>query len=79
VSNETGSIEMRVWASDAVLPGVAVAEKGCWPKRWRKRVNVNVLNPGHRGDMGEGTCVHGVEVTVEAARGGGGGLDFREK
>jgi hypothetical protein len=26
--------------------------------------NVNVLNPGQKSDMGENTCVHGVEVAV---------------
>jgi anaerobic selenocysteine-containing dehydrogenase len=66
VSNETGSMDMQVRASDAVLPGVAVAEKGRWPKRQRERVNVNVLNPGLKGDMGESTCVHGAEITVDA-------------
>ena len=30
------------------------------------RANVNVLNPGIKSDMGESTCVHGVEVEIAA-------------
>jgi anaerobic selenocysteine-containing dehydrogenase len=53
VSIETGSTDLQVRASDAVLCNVAVAEKGRWPKRQREPVNVNVLNPGRKGDMGK--------------------------
>jgi hypothetical protein len=39
------------------------------PPAWKIRrapggANVNVLNPGHKSDMGENTCVHGVDVMV---------------
>jgi anaerobic selenocysteine-containing dehydrogenase len=48
----------------ALARGVALSPKGRWPKREPARANVNVLNPGHKSDMGENTCVHGVEVLV---------------
>jgi hypothetical protein len=43
---------------------VALSHKGRWPKREPARANVNMLNPGQKSDMGENTCVHGVEVMV---------------
>jgi len=65
LANETGRIGMRVRVSDAVLPGVALAHKGQWPKR-QGGANVNVLNPGLKADMGQSTCVHGVEAAIVA-------------
>jgi anaerobic selenocysteine-containing dehydrogenase len=67
VANEVGCMDMQVQASDAVLRGVVVAEKGRWPKRRQERTNVNVLNPGHKADMGDSTCVHSVEVAVHTS------------
>ena len=64
LSNETGELVLRVRLSEEIRPGVALAHKGRWPKRERGRVNVNVLNPGIKTDMGESTAVHGVEVTI---------------
>ena len=64
VANETGRLEMRVVVSDAVPRGVALTHKGRWPKHEQQRANVNLLNPGRKADMGESTCVHGVEVTI---------------
>jgi anaerobic selenocysteine-containing dehydrogenase len=64
VANETGYLSLRATLSEAVPRGVALAYKGRWPKREATGANVNVLNPGHKADMGESTCVHGVEVTV---------------
>ena len=64
VANATGSLPLRVTLSGALPRGVALSHKGHWPKREPARANVNVLNPGHKADMGENTCVHGVEVTV---------------
>ena len=64
VANETGRLALRVTLSDALPRGVALAHKGRWPK-WEATVaNVNVLNPGQKTDMGESTCVHGVEVMI---------------
>lgn len=65
--NETGRLRLRVALSDAVPRGVALSHKGRWPGRESSGANVNVLNPGAKTDMGESTCVHGVEVTVEPA------------
>lgn len=62
--NETGRLALRVRVADIVPEGAALTPKGRWPKRERQRSNVNVLNPGHKSDMGESTCVHGVEVAV---------------
>jgi anaerobic selenocysteine-containing dehydrogenase len=64
VANETGSLSLRLALSEAVPRGVALSHKGRWPKREETRANVNVLNPGHKTDMGESTCVHGVEIVV---------------
>jgi anaerobic selenocysteine-containing dehydrogenase len=69
VSNETGQLSLSVSLSDALPRGVAVSHKGRWPKQEPGHANVNVLNPGRKADMGESTCVHGIEVVV--ARGGG--------
>ncbi|HKA56398.1 MAG TPA: molybdopterin dinucleotide binding domain-containing protein, partial [Candidatus Binatia bacterium] len=64
VANETGRLTLTVTFSDALPRGVALSHKGRWPKRETGQMNVNVLNPGHKTDMGESTCVHGIEVTV---------------
>ena len=64
VANETGRLVMRVTLTEAVPRGVALSYKGRWPKQEPGQGNVNVLNPGHKSDMGESTCVHAVEVTV---------------
>jgi anaerobic selenocysteine-containing dehydrogenase len=64
VANAIGSLPLRVTLSGALPRGVALSHKGHWPKREPARANVNVLNPGHKADMGENTCVHGVEVMV---------------
>jgi anaerobic selenocysteine-containing dehydrogenase len=64
VANETGSLLLRVTLSETLLRGVAWSHKGRWPKQEVTRANVNVLNPGHKTDMGESTCVHGVEIVV---------------
>jgi anaerobic selenocysteine-containing dehydrogenase len=64
VANEVGSLLLRVELSEAIPRGVALSPKGRWPKRESALANVNVLNPGHKSDMGENTCVHGVEVVV---------------
>jgi anaerobic selenocysteine-containing dehydrogenase len=67
LANETGSLKMRVLVSDAAPRGVALAHKGRWPKQQPDHANVNLLNPGQKADMGESTCVHGVEVTIVPA------------
>jgi anaerobic selenocysteine-containing dehydrogenase len=64
VANETGSLSLRLTLSEVLPRGVALSHKGRWPKREAARANVNVLNPGHKTDMGESTCVHGVEILV---------------
>jgi anaerobic selenocysteine-containing dehydrogenase len=64
LSNETGSLTLRVRLSEDVAPGVALSHKGRWPKGERGGANVNALNPGRKADMGENSCVHSVEVAV---------------
>jgi anaerobic selenocysteine-containing dehydrogenase len=64
LANETGRIKMRVLVSDSVPRGVALTHKGQWPKQQHGGANINLLNPGRKADMGESTCVHGVEVTI---------------
>ena len=67
----TSSSPMRPEACPCASPyrkpcrvGWRSSHKGRWPKREAARANVNVLNPGHKTDMGESTCVHGVEIVV---------------
>lgn len=68
--NETGEIVMSARLSDEIRPGVALSHKGRWPRREPGRANVNVLNPGTKTDMGESTCVHGIEVSIAPVRRG---------
>jgi hypothetical protein len=44
--------------------------KGRWPKLEPSGHNVNVLNPGAKTDLGESSCVHGIEVTVTPIKAG---------
>jgi anaerobic selenocysteine-containing dehydrogenase len=67
VVSETGQLVLPVEVSDDVPPAVALVPKGRWPKLEPSGANVNLLNPGHKSDMGESSSVHGIEVTVEAA------------
>jgi len=62
--NETGEIVLSARISDEIRPGVALSYKGRWPRQESSRANVNVLNPGKKTDMGESTCVHGIEVSI---------------
>jgi anaerobic selenocysteine-containing dehydrogenase len=64
VSNETGGLTLRVTLSTAFPRGMVLAHKGRWPKREGAQANVNTLNPGEKTDMGENTCVHGVEIVL---------------
>ena len=66
VHKEAGALSMRVAISEKTLPGVAWSPKGMWPGRGSDSLNVNVLNPGLRADMGDSTALHGVEVTLES-------------
>ncbi len=71
LENETGRLALRLAISDSIPRGVALAEKGRWPKREDAGANVNALNGGEKSDMGESTAVHGVEVLLR--RGGSDG------
>ncbi len=64
VRSEAGELTMEVAVDDVVPQGAALTCKGHWPKRQAGRANVNVLNPGHKTDMGESSAVHGIEVEV---------------
>lgn len=66
LSNETGSLELDLAIAETIPQGVAFSPKGRWPRQEGERANVNVLNPGLKSDMGESTCVHGVEVEIAA-------------
>ena len=67
LANRTGSLSLALAVSDIIPPGAALSPKGRWPKREGAGVNVNALNPGVKSDMGESSCVHGVEVMVTRA------------
>jgi len=64
VSNATGCLPLRVTLSTAFPRGMVLAHKGRWPKQEATQANVNTLNPGEKTDMGENTCVHGVEIVL---------------
>jgi anaerobic selenocysteine-containing dehydrogenase len=66
--NETGRLVLKVVISSRVPSGAAVVYKSRWPKR-EGGVNVNILTPGGKSDMGESTTVHGTEVRLAAAGG----------
>ena len=68
ISNETGELVLKVKVSEQVRPGVVLSHKGRWLKNERGRANVNVLNPGHKSDMGESSAVHGIEVAIAPMR-----------
>ena len=68
LSNETGSLELDLAVAESIPQGVALSPKGRWPRlEDGTGANVNVLNPGLKSDMGESTCVHGVEVEIAPA------------
>lgn len=68
VANDVGELVLRLATSDDVPERVALIEKGRWPKLEETNSNVNILNPGHKADMGESSAVHGIEVTLQAVR-----------
>lgn len=65
--NDTGTLTVNLELDSDIPVGVALSHKGRWPGRQSDGANVNVLNPGHKSDLGESTCVHGVEVEISAA------------
>ena len=67
VSSEAGSLPLSVAISDDVPRGVALVHKGRWPKLDSSHANVNILNTGHKSDMGESSSVHSVEVEIRRA------------
>ncbi|MEM7221974.1 MAG: molybdopterin-dependent oxidoreductase [Pseudomonadota bacterium] len=67
LANDLGRLAMVARLSDEVPRGAALAHKGRWPACEPSGASVNLLNPGLKTDMGESSCVHGVEVTVSRA------------
>jgi anaerobic selenocysteine-containing dehydrogenase len=69
LANHQGTLTgLRVAVSDIVPPGVALSPKGRWPRREPNHANVNVLNPGHKADLGESSAVHSIEVAIHPER-----------
>ncbi len=62
LSNRAGSLELVATVSDIVPRGVLLSDKSRWPGR--DGTNINVLHVPRKTDMGQSTCVHGVEVTL---------------
>ena len=58
------ALTLSVEISEVPAPGVAICYKSRWPTRDASQSNVNVLNPGLRADLGEGTAVNSLEVTI---------------
>ncbi|MDZ4872252.1 MAG: putative dimethyl sulfoxide reductase chain YnfF [Chroococcidiopsis cubana SAG 39.79] len=69
LSNETGHLPLKVKLSNQVPCGVALVYKGRWLKFDASSANVNVLNPGHKTDLAESSCVHSIEVEIVPAVG----------
>lgn len=65
LSNEMGQLSLKVSLSDSVPMGIALVHKGRWPKHDPNRANINILNPGHKTDIAESSCVHAVEVDIK--------------
>jgi anaerobic selenocysteine-containing dehydrogenase len=65
VHNSCGGLELEVVVSDDIPRGVALAHKGRWLATEPGHANVNVLNAGHKSDMGQSSAVHSVEVLVQ--------------
>lgn len=63
--NEMGQLSLKVSLSESIPVGVALVYKGRWPKHDPNGANVNVLNPGHKTDIAESSCVHAVEVDIK--------------
>jgi anaerobic selenocysteine-containing dehydrogenase len=79
LQNATGSLDVTAAVDPGVPPLTILLHKGRWPKLEQSGHNVNVLNPGAKTDLGESSCVHGIEVTLtplardqEAAESAGG-------
>ncbi len=66
LSNDAGRLTLKAIVSDIVPPGSALSYKSRWP-RAEAGHNINLLHIPQKTDMGESTCVHGVEVTVARA------------
>ncbi len=64
LDNETGSLPLEVAISEEAPPGCVLVHKSRWPKAEASGANVNILNPGHKTDMAESSCVHAVEVAL---------------
>jgi anaerobic selenocysteine-containing dehydrogenase len=64
LQNATGSLDVITGIDAGVPPMTILLHKGRWPKLEQSGHNVNVLNPGAKTDIGESSCVHGIEVTV---------------
>ncbi len=61
--NDEGEIPMLLKLDASIPRGVALAPKGRWP-RFSAGANINALYNGAHADIGESTCVHGVEAEL---------------
>ena len=64
LTSDVGRLELLLAVSDRVPRGAALSPKGRWLRQERANANINVLNAGHKTDMGESTAVHGVLVVI---------------
>jgi len=62
--NGVGRLQATISLSNDVPIGVGLMPKGRWPKFDPNNANVNVLNPGHKTDIGESSCVHDVSARL---------------
>ncbi|MEM8836724.1 MAG: molybdopterin-dependent oxidoreductase [Pseudomonadota bacterium] len=64
LTNEVGSLPVKVDVSDIAQPGMGIVYKGRWPNRELSAANINILHKGEKSDIGEATCIHSMEVEV---------------
>ncbi len=67
LTNDAGSLHLKVRISSNVPNRVALVYKGSWPRHAGDAANVNVLNAGLKTDIAESTAVHGVEAALVKA------------
>ncbi len=67
LSNEAGSLTLKVTVDQMTQPGVGVVYKGRWPNAEPTASNVNVLHKSEKSDIAEATSVHNILVDVHVA------------
>lgn len=65
VSNELGSVELRAWVTERIIPGTVLAPGVWWAKFSPDGRTINQVTPQDEADMGAGALFYDVQVSVE--------------